>query len=266
LRDIIKDSGVRIALLGVIINFFLAVLKGLSGYFGNSYALLADATESLGDVFTSGIVVVGIILSLKPPDEDHPYGHGKVEPVVSIIVSLALLISAVLIAVGGVQRILTPHEGPRVFTVIVLTVVIVVKELLFRYENHKGDELNSNAVKADAWHHRSDVITSLIALVGISIALIGGRNYITADAWAALVASLIITYNSFKIFYPAFNEILDRAPSHNITEEVKLIAASVEGVEALDKCNVRKMGRYYYVDLHVMVNEKLTVKEGHGSY
>jgi len=258
-----KDPGVRTALLGVIINLLLAILKGGAGILGNSYALIADATESLADVFTSAIVVMGIRFSLKEPDENHPYGHGKAEPVVSVVVSVALLISAVLIAVGGVNRITVPHKGPQTFTVFILLAVIIVKELLFRFEYRKGDELNSSAMKADAWHHRSDVVTSLTALIGISIALIGGKNYVTADAWAALVASLIITYNSFKIFYPAFNEIMDVAPSETIVDDVKAVAIEVDGVIKLDKCIVRKMGRYYYVDLHVMVNKNLSVKEGH---
>ncbi len=259
----VKDSGTRTALLGVVVNLLFAIVKGVAGFLGNSYALIADATESLADVFTSGVVVLGIRFSLKAPDDNHPYGHGKAEPVVSIIVSLTLLVSAILIAVQGVHRILTPHHGPAVYTAIILVVVIAIKEILFRYEYRKGNELNSSAMKADAWHHRSDVVTSFTALTGICIALIGGKNYVTADAWAALVASLIITYNSFKIFYPAFNEIMDTAPSKNIVEKVKVIAGTVDGVMATEKCHVRKMGRYYYVDLHVMVNENLSVKEGH---
>jgi cation diffusion facilitator family transporter len=258
-----NNTGVKTALLGVVINLFFALLKGAAGFLGNSYALVADATESMADVFTSGIVALGLKVSSKAPDDDHPYGHGKVEPAVSVVVSLALLVSAILIAVGGVNRMLTPHQGPAVFTIIVLMAVIVIKEILFRYEYRKGNELNSPAMKADAWHHRSDVITSFTALVGISIALIGGKKYADADAWAALVASLIIAFNSFKIFNPAFKELMDTAPPKDITKEIIAIARAVDGVVTTEKCHVRKMGRYYYVDLHVMVNENLSVKEGH---
>jgi cation diffusion facilitator family transporter len=263
LTNTAKESGTKAALIGVVVNLLLAIVKGVAGFMGNSYALIADATESLADVFTSGVVVLGIRVSLKAPDDNHPYGHGKAEPLVSIVVSLTLLASAILIAVQGVHRILTPHHGPAVYTAIILIAVIAVKEILFRYEYRKGDELNSSVMKADARHHRSDVVTSFTALTGISIALIGGKNYVAADAWAALVASLIITYNSFKIFYPAFNEIMDTAPSKNIVEKVKVIAGTVDGVIEAEKCHVRKMGRYYYVDLHIMVNGELSVKEGH---
>jgi cation diffusion facilitator family transporter len=253
----------RFALLGVFANAALALVKGVAGYLGNSYALIADAIESAFDIFSSILVWFGLRYATRPPDENHPYGHGKAEPLVACVIALVLMGAAILIGVESVKEIRTPHHAPAPFTLIVLVVVVVVKEVLFRYVVRTGEETGSTAVKTDAWHHRSDAITSGAAFVGISIALVGGPGYESADDFAALLAAGIIAFNAVMLLRPALAELLDAAPPKEFAEDVRRAAAAVPGVLGLDKCIVRKLGFDLYVDLHIRVRGDLTVYDGH---
>lgn len=256
-------QGEQTTLIGIGINIGLVCVKGTAGLLGHSYALVADALESATDIITSLFVWVGLRTASKAPDRNHPYGHGKAEPLAAIVVALALVGAAVVIAVQSIQHIRVPHALPAPFTLGVLAGVIVIKEILFRRVAKVGADMDSNAVKADAWHHRSDAITSLTAFVGISIALIGGPGYESADDWAALLAAGFIVYNAYHIFRPSFGEIMDEAPAGNWQPELEAIARTVPGVEGIDKYRVRKTGFEYFVDLHVLVSGELTVREGH---
>ena len=171
----------RVTFIGLAVNVVLAVGKLTAGILGNSYALIADAVESLADVFSSVIVWRGVVVAAAPADEDHPYGHGKAEPIAAAIVASVLLFAALGITVQAIRAIFTPHEGPAPFTLAVLLTTILVKEGLFRFVMREGTEIESSVVRTDAWHHRSDAITSLAAAVGISIALMGGRAFASAD-------------------------------------------------------------------------------------
>ena len=193
-------QAIRTIYISIVGNLILAIVKALTGFFGNSYALIADAIESTSDILSSVLVLLGLKYAHKPADKNHPYGHGKVEPLITFIVVGFLIVSASVIAYGGIQNILTPHELPRPYTLVVLGSIIIVKEIFYRVIIRKSEEINSSSLKADAWHHRSDAITSLAAFLGISIALILGKGYETADDWAALIASLAIFYNSYLIF------------------------------------------------------------------
>ncbi|MBI2966307.1 MAG: cation transporter [Bacteroidetes bacterium] len=257
------DEGIKPVLLGIIVNMILAGAKGAAGFFGNSQALIADAVESASDVLSSVIVFVGLKASSIKPDLNHPYGHGKAEPLAGGIVSLFLIVSAFLIAITSVRYIITPHDTPAGYTLIVLVITILIKEGMYKYVVRKGNQLSSSSLKADAWHHRSDAITSLIAFIGITISLLGGNGYESADDWAAMVGSIVIGFNGYRILKLSFNEMMDAAPSSAFSEEIIKIAAAVEKVEGIDKCHVRKMGLEYFVDLHVVVNRNLTVEEGH---
>jgi cation diffusion facilitator family transporter len=261
--DDLSRKGRRSTFLGVLVNALLAAIKGIAGYVGNSYALIADAIESTTDIGSSLIVWGGLRISGLPPDSDHPYGHGKAEPIAATIVSFALFAAAVGIAIQSIREIVTPHHAPAPFTLVVLLVVIVVKESLYRFVFRVGSNLRSTAVRSDAWHHRSDAITSAAAFVGISVALIGGRGYESADDWAALFASGIIVYNASRILRSAIDEVMDKAPDPAIERGVRETAQKVEGVIALDKCYVRKMGLSFYVDLHVTVDGAVSVRRGH---
>ncbi len=256
-------QGIRSTFIGILVNAALALIKGIAGLLGNSYALVADAIESASDVVSSLIVISGLRIAAKPRDDDHPYGHGKAEPIAAMIVALSLFGAAITIILQGIREIITPHHAPEPFTLIVLVVVVATKEMLFRFVFGVAQKIRSTAVSTDAWHHRSDAITSAAAFIGISVALIGGAGYESADDWAALFASVIIMYNAYKLFRPALDEVMDAAPSPGIEGQVREIARKVNGVLKLDKCYVRKMGLEYFVDLHVVVDGNMTVKEGH---
>jgi len=258
-----SQKGMKTTLLGILISFFMVIIKGSAGILGNSYALTADAIESLSDIFTSTIVLIGIRYAARPKDEDHPYGHGKAEPLAGMFVALMLIAAAVVIIVQSLHNIIIPHKAPEWFTLIVLVFVVVVKETLFRKVLKIGEGIESTAVKNDAWHHRSDAITSVAAFIGISIALIGGEGYEKADDYAALFASFIIIYNAVVLFMPALKEILDTAPPEAFREKIKTSAKEVRGVRDIEKCYIRKMGFEYYIDMHVIVNGNLSVYEGH---
>ncbi len=250
-------------LFSLSMNLIFAIGKGIAAFFGHSNALMADAGESMADVLTSFIVWIGIRTSVKAPDEDHPYGHGKAEPLASIGVATFLMIASVLIASRGVERLWTPPQKPEMFTLWVLVASIIIKEIIYRYLKHKSDNVKSNAMLAEATHSRSDAITSFMALIGITISIYAGPRYIAADAYASLLASVIIAYNSIRIFRPAFDEIMDAAPSRELIEKIKSIAEKVDRVNEIEKCHVRKMGMKYLVDMHVVVNANLSVLEGH---
>ena len=255
--------GVRSTMFGMAINVLLALGKGIAGVVGHSYALIADAIESLTDVLSSTVILIGLRISMRPADEDHPYGHGKAEPLAATVVAFALFGAAVVIAIESIHEIRTPHSTPAPFTLAVLAVVVVIKEILYRYVFKVGEGMGSTAVKTDAWHHRSDAITSGLAFIGISIALIGGKGWESADDWAALFAGGVIAYNAWLLLRPAVMELTDSVPGSGLGEEVRRIALSVPGVESLDKCYVRKMGLDYYVDLHVLVDRDMPVWRGH---
>lgn len=256
-------TGMKTTLIGIAISVMLVFLKGIAGYLGHSYALIADATETGADVISSALLWVGLRIALKRPDEEHPYGHGKAEPLAAVVISLFLIGAAMWIAYHSFQFISTPHHLPEKFTLWILIIVITIKEIMFRYVLKVGKKINSQAVKADAYHHRSDAITSVAAFVGISIALIGGKGYEGADDWAALIASGLILYNAVGLLRPALAEIMDAAPSDEIVMKVRKLASTVSNVRAIEKCYVRKMGFDYYVDLHIEVNGELSVTEGH---
>ncbi len=208
-----QQKGIRAVLVGIGINACLAAVKGTAGVLGNTYALIADAIESTSDIVVSMIVYGGLKISVQPPDEDHPYGHGKAEPLAAFIVAGALGVAALLIAFQSIEEILSPHYSPAPWTLLVLVAVIVTKEGLFRFVFKIGDEGDSTAVKADAWHHRSDAITSAAAFIGIAIALYGGPSFASADDWAALLASRKIAFKPYKIEQTAVGDIMGSAPT-----------------------------------------------------
>ena len=257
------EKAIKATYFSIIGNTLLALIKGISGYFGNSYAMIADAIESTTDIFASFLVLFGIKYSNKPADENHPYGHGRAEPLITFLVVGFLIISATIIAYESINNIGTPHELPKPFTLFVLGAIIIWKEISFQIVMKKSIETKSSSLKADAWHHRSDAITSVAAFIGISIALILGKGYESADDWAALLASVFILYNCYKIFRPALGEIMDEQLYEDEVEEIRKISLNVSGVIATEKCNVRKSGMYYFVDLHMIVDGNISVVEGH---
>ncbi len=252
-----------VPLVGVAANAALACVKILAGFFGNSYALIADGIESTSDIVTSLVVWGGLKVAGAPANERHPYGYGKAEALAGIVASLALLAAASLIVVQSIREILTPHHLPHWSTLLVLVLVVTIKMLLARWTGEIGKDAASTSLQADAWHHRADALTSIAAFVGISIGLIGGPGYEPADDWAALIACVVIVFSGLNLLVMSVRELLDAAPEKEFEEKVRSLALTVEGVLGLDKCRIRKSGTAYFVELHVLVNGQATVQAGH---
>ena len=257
------QTGARIALLGLFINIGLAVIKIAAGLLGNAYVLIADGIESALDVGGSVIIWGALKFASRPPDATHPYGHGKAEPFAAIVVSVGVLAAALGLAISSVRELFLPRHGPAPFTLIVLVLAVVIKETLYRYVVRIGRNAESTAIQTDAWHHRTDAMTSVAAFIGISLALIGGEAWQGADDWAALFACALIAANGYRLLRPALYEILDTAPRGEIVDVVRDAARSVAGVIEVEKLFIRKMGLSFYVDLHVKVDGDISVREGH---
>jgi len=258
-----ERKAVEATYFSIIGNTCLAIIKGLAGFFGNSFALIADGIESTTDIFASFLVLLGIKYSNRPADENHPYGHGRAEPLITFLVVGFLITSATVIAYESVQNIQRPHDLPKSWTLFILGAIIIWKEYSYQLVMRRGIETNSSSLKADAWHHRSDAITSVAAFIGISIALVFGKGYESADDWAALFASCFIFYNSYLIFRPALGEIMDEHLYDDLIEHIREVSRKVEGVIDTEKCFIRKSGMKFHVDLHVIVKATISVKEGH---
>jgi cation diffusion facilitator family transporter len=256
-------KSIRTTQVGLLTNTALAIVKVIAGIAGHSQALIADGIESTADVCSSLVVWSGLRISARSADDDYPFGYGKAEPLSALAVGLLLMLAALMIAVESVRQILTPHLTPRPFTLVVLVAVVLIKEVLFRRVIRVGADVGSTAVQADAWHHRSDAITSAAAFVGISVALIGGPGWEAADDWAALLASVIIVYNAIGVLRPATQDLMDRAPGEEMISRVAAAAAAVPGVSAIEKLKVRKAGMGFYVDLHVQADPAMPLHAAH---
>lgn len=259
----VEKTAIKTTYFSIISNALLATIKWTAGYFGNSYALIADAIESTTDIFSSALVLFGIKYSSRPADKNHPYGHGRIEPLVTFAVVGFLVISASIIARQSIINIQTPHDLPRAYTLIILAGIIIWKEASYRLVLKKSIETKSSSLKADAWHHRSDAITSVAAFVGITIAIFLGKGFESADDWAALFAAGFILYNCYLIFRPALGEVMDEHTHDDVVIKIREISKNIIGVIETEKCYIRKTGMKYHVDLHITVDSKITVKEGH---
>ncbi len=257
------QRGVRAAITAMIVSGVLGAVKVIAGVAGHSYALIADGVESLLDIVSSLAVWGSLKISMSDPNKRFPYGYGKAEPLAGLAIAAGLIVVAAVLAVQSVHEIRSPHQGPAPFTLAVLVVVVAVKELLFRWLAKTGREIESRAIESDAWHHRSDALTSLAAFVGISIALWGGNGYEAADDWAALIACGLIAYNGYRLLRAALAEVLDAAPADETLLRIREIASAVPGVSGIDDCRARRSGLGWLVDIHVEVDGAMPVREGH---
>ena len=257
------SRGIRATIQTVVVSTLLAIVKIASGWIGNSYALIADGIESLLDIVSSLVVWGGLQIAGLPPDRNHPYGHGKAESLAAMVVAVGLLAAAFGLAVQSVREILTPHHAPAPFTLVVLVCVVATKEMLYRRMTRIGRETSSSALGADAWHHRSDALTSTAAFIGISVALLAGDGYESADDWAALVACGIIGWTGGRLLQHSIGEVMDVAGPESLHSAIRELAGGVPGVVAIEKCIMRKSGPGWLVDIHVEVDGRLPVVEGH---
>ncbi len=257
------EDSARLVARGIGLNLLLAVLKFAGGIFGHTYALIADGAESLLDVFSSILVWTGFRVAARPPDANHPYGHGKAEPLAALAVALVIFAAAGWISVHAVHEIVTPHRGPHWFTLPLLAAIVVTKVWFSRRMAAAGVAAGSTALDVEALHHWSDAITSGAAFVGIALAIAGGKGWEVADDWAALFACVVIAFNGVRMFNKALGDVMDTAAPDKFEDEVRTLALAVPGVGALDKVRVRKSGLSHLVDIQVRVNGDLTVRAGH---
>lgn len=258
-----SHPGIRAVQVGLVVNIALAAAKIVAGVAGHSHALVADGVESAADVFSAVIVWSGLRIATREPDEAYPFGYGKAEPLAAAIVALMMVGAAVGITVQAVREIVTPHQLPARFTLVVLVAVVLVKELLFRRIAAVGASVGSTAVRADAWHHRSDAITSLAAFVGIGIALLGGPGWEQADDWAALVAAVVIVWSAVRLLRPALQNLMDRGADPELLDRLTRTSLNVENVEAIEKLKVRRAGIGYFVDIHVQAAPTMSLHDAH---
>ena len=255
--------GIGAARLALGVNAVMVAVKVTTGLVGNSYALVADGVESSLDIFSSLIVWRALSVSGREADDRYHFGYGKAESIAAAAVSIMLLVAALGISIEAVREIVTPHHAPEPYTLFVLVGVIVVKELLYRRMTAVADEVDSAAVRTDAWHHRSDAITSAAAFLGILIALIGGPAWAPADDVAALVASGIIAFNGIRLLRPAIQDLMDRAPDSAVLDRVEAISCAVPAVRAVEKIQARRAGIGYFVALHVEADPGMTLRDAH---
>ena len=248
---------------GVVLNGVLAAAKIAGGVLGNTYALIADGVESLLDIFSSAFVWAGLRVAARPPDENHPYGHGKAEPLAGLVVASFVFFAAGWIGWHAVKEIVTPHRGPHWGTLPLLAVIVVVKLAFSRRLVRAGREAGSTSLGIEAWHHFADALTSAAAFIGISIAVVGGAGYESADDWAALVACVVVAWNGVSLARRALDDVMDVAVPREFEDQIRAVAAAVTGVRGLEKCRIRKSGLSHLVDIHVEVDGALSVREGH---
>ncbi|HYV97011.1 MAG TPA: cation diffusion facilitator family transporter [Gemmatimonadaceae bacterium] len=258
-----REGLTRFAQAGVLVNALLAAVKGVAGVLGNSYALVADAIESSADVLSSFIVWSGLRIAAREADDDFPFGYGKAEALAAVMVTLFLVAAAVGIAIEAVREIRTPHHAPAPYTLVVLVAVVLVKAVLFRRVRAAGDAAGSTALSADAWHHGSDAITSLAAFIGISIALIKGPGWESADDWGALVAACVILYTAARTLRPAVLELMDRAPSASVRSGIETAVHSVSDVRGMHRLRVRRTGGAWFIALDVQADAQMTLHDAH---
>lgn len=256
-------TAIRAARLSFVLNIVVATTKIGVGWIGNSFAMIADGIESLADIFSSIITWFGLRYANKPPDHNHPYGHGRAEPLITFLIVGILIGSAIFIALQAITNLQSPQTSPKSFVLIVLSIIITIKEIFFRILMRKSKETSSSLLASEAWHHRSDALTSLATLIGVAIAVIFGSRFASADSWAALVAAGIIIYNAYRIFRPALSEIMDENTYHDLIDRIKGYAPEVPGILGTEKCLIRKTGMQYHVDLHAIVSSEITVRQGH---
>jgi cation diffusion facilitator family transporter len=257
------EASARLVLRGIGLNAGLAVLKFAGGIFGNTYALIADGAESVLDILSSLLVWAGFRVASRPPDANHPYGHGKAEPLAALAVVLFIFAAAGWIGWHAIREIITPHRGPHWATLPLLAGIVGLKIWFSKRVRLAGEETGSTALGAEALHHYSDALTSGAAFVGITIALIGGQDYAAADDWAALLACVVIAMNGVFMSHRALKDVMDTAVPEAFENEVRALALRVPGVVELDKCRVRKSGLSHLVDIHVCVDGDLSVRRGH---
>ena len=264
-----RERGIyRVTIVGSIVNIVLVIFKFLAGILGHSAAMIADAVHSLSDFVTDIVVLLFIRISGKPADEDHGYGHGKYETLATVVISLILFGVGVGIIVNAVEQIVAFMNGvvpqsPSTIALVAAALSIVVKELLYRYTVRAAEHLNSQTVVANAWHHRSDALSSIGVLIGIGGAMFLGEQWRVLDPLAALVVSGFIIKVSINLFKPCIEELLERSLPDDVERQIESIILSVDGVTSPHHLRTRRIGNNYAIEVHIRMDGNLTLNEAH---
>ncbi|MFO0914838.1 MAG: cation diffusion facilitator family transporter [Pirellulales bacterium] len=262
-RHEVYGQATRAALLGLWVNLLLAVVKLVGGLVGNSFALLSDAVNSIGDVVTTLVVLFALRVAQHPPDDEHPYGHTRAEAIAGSNVALLIIVSALAIGWEAIQRLGTRHDLPPVWTLWIAGGNAVIKEALYRYKLAIGRRTRSSALIANAWDHRSDALCSLAVLVGLALVRWGGPSWIWADEAAALVVVAAIIWSGVQLMISSASELMDVQANPELVQQIRSVAESVPDVKAVEKLWVRKSGLEYFADIHIEVDRRMTVDAGH---
>lgn len=258
----------KVTLIGTVVNAVLIVLKLLAGIFGRSSAMIADAVHSLSDFITDVLVIAFVRIAGKPSDKDHDYGHGKYETLGTLIIGVFLALAGIGLMISGIDKIVSSIRGealpcPTMFALIVAVVSIVSKEWLYRFTVRKGRKLDSKAVVANAWHHRSDAISSIGTLVGIAGAMSLGESWRILDPIAAVVVSIFIIKSGYDIILPCLNELLEASLSDEQEHEILGIINSIEGIEGVHRLRTRHVGNAVAIDLHALMDGNQSLSDAH---
>ncbi len=253
----------RAAALGLTVNLALGTVKLAGGLIGNSFALVADAVNSLGDSVSSVVVLFALRVAQRPADAEHPYGHTRAEAVAATNVALLIIVSALLVAWQAVVRLPEFHPLPPVWTLWIAAANVLIKEGLFHYKVRLGRRIGSSALVANAWDHRSDALCSLAVLAGLGAVRWGGTALIWADEAAALVVAAGIVFSAVRLFRQSASELMDPQADDELVRQIERTASAVPGVLAVETLWVRKSGLEYFGDIHIEVDPRLTVEDGH---
>lgn len=256
-------SAMRAAGLGLLVNVVLGIVKLVGGIIGSSFALISDAVNSLGDALTSIVVLFALWFAQRPADEEHPYGHTRAEAIAAAYVALLIVMSALLVGWEAIERLWTEHIAPPVWTMWIAGANVLIKEGLYRYKQRVGQRIGSAAIMANAWDHRSDALCSLAVLIGLAAVRWGGPSFLWADEAAALFVVAAIVWSGGWLLARSTSELLDPQADEELVAQIRQVAAAVPGVRAVEKLWVRKTGIEFLADIHIEVDAKMTVEEGH---
>jgi len=253
----------RAAVLGLMVNLLLGILKLIGGIVGHSFALIADAVNSIGDVISTVVVLVALKVAQRPADAEHPYGHTRAEGIAASNVALLIIVSALFVGWEAIGRISGPRNIPALWTLLIAGANVLIKEGLYRYKIRVGRRTGSAAITANAWDHRSDAFCSLSVLVGLAAIRLGGPQYIWADEVASLVVAAAIVWSGVQLFRSSASDLMDVQADSDLVNEIRTAAMSVAGVKNVETLWVRKSGLEFFADIHIEVDQQLTVAEGH---
>lgn len=262
-RTSLYGDAIRAALVGLMANLALGGVKLAAGLHGASFALVADAVNSLGDALTSCVVVFALVVAQRPPDSEHPYGHSRAEAIAASNVALLIIVSAMLVAWEAMRRMFVIHDLPPGWTLWLAGGNVVIKECLFRFKRRVALRTGSAVILASAWDHRSDALSSLAVLIGLAVVRFAGRGFIWADEAAALVVVALILWNGIRLFRSSASELMDQQADTEFVTQIESAARAVDEVQEVETLWVRKSGLEYFVDIHIQVDARLTVDEGH---